>query len=39
MIYKNTVFQQENKKFKVNFSSEEISLDTSLILPEKIERK
>jgi len=39
MSYKNTVFQREKKEFKVNFSSEEISSDTSLILLEKIERK
>ena len=39
MSYKNTVFQRENKEFRVNFSSEEISSDTSMILLEKIERK
>ena len=39
MSYKNTVFQRQKKEFKVNFSSEEISSDTSLILLEKIERK
>ncbi len=39
MSYKNTVFQRQNKEFKVNFSSEEISSDTSIILLEKIERK
>lgn len=39
MSYKNTVFQREKKEFKVNFSSNEISSDTSLILSEKIERK
>lgn len=39
MSYKNTVFKREKKEFKVNFSSEEISSDTSLILLEKIERK
>ncbi len=39
MSYKNTVFQRQNKEFIVNFSSEEISSDTSIILLEKIERK
>jgi len=39
MSYKNTVFQRQKKEFKVSFSSEEISSDTSLILLEKIERK
>ena len=39
MSYKNTVFQRQNKEFKVNFSSDEISSDTSLVLLEKIERK
>ena len=39
MSYKNTVFQRQKKEFKVNFSSEEISSDTSIILLEKIERK
>ena len=39
MSYKNTVFQRDNQEFKVNFSSNEISSDTSLILLEKIERK
>lgn len=39
MSYKNTLFHRGKKEFKVNFSSEEISSDTSLILLEKIERK
>ena len=39
MSYKNTIFQRKNKEFRINFSSEEISSDTSLVLLEKIERK
>jgi hypothetical protein len=39
MSYKNTVFQRKNIEFRVNFSSEEISSDTSVILLEKIERE
>lgn len=39
MSNKNTAFYRQNKEFKVNFSSQEISSDTSIILLEKIERK
>jgi len=39
MSYKNTIFQRNKQEFIVNFSSEEISSDTSFILLEKIERK
>ena len=39
MSYKNTVFQRHNQEFKIDFSSEEISSDTSLVLIEKIERE
>ena len=39
MSYKNTVFQRQNQEFKIDFTSEDISSDTSLILLEKIERK
>jgi hypothetical protein len=39
MSYKNTVFQRQKKEYIVDFSSENISSDTSMILLEKIERK
>lgn len=39
MSYKNTLFQRKNIEYKVNFSSEEISSDTSVVLLEKIERE
>ena len=38
MSCKNTIFQRQ-KKFIVDFSSEDISSDTSFVLLEKIERK
>jgi hypothetical protein len=39
MSYKNTIFSRKNKEYKVNFLSEEISSDTSVLLLEKIERE
>lgn len=39
MSIKNTLFYKRNQEYKVNFSAEEISSDSSVILAEKIERK
>ena len=39
MSTKNTIFYRQKIEFKVDFSSEEISSDASMILLEKIERK
>ncbi len=39
MSHKDTLFYRENKSILLNFSSEQISSDGSLILLEKLERK
>lgn len=36
---KNTIFHRQNKSFHVDFSSEDISSDTSIVFLEKLERK
>ncbi len=39
MSTKNTIFYKQNQEYKLDFSAEEISSDTPIILAEKIERK
>jgi len=39
MSIKNTIFYKQNQEYKLDFSAEEISSDTPIILAEKIERK
>jgi hypothetical protein len=39
MSNKNTIFNRQQQEFKIDFTSEKISSDTSLVLLEKIERK